>query len=269
MVLGVPFEGEVNSRKGADQGPAGIRAASDMAESYSPYFDRDLEEYRIWDDGDIAVPARGSQADRLNEIAELVRRRLPDGVDPIFLGGDHAVSLPLITVMLERFPDLEIVHLDAHADCHDEFEGERFCYATVMRRVSEKLPPKRVHQIGIRTGIKDEYLYCRKQTDFHPLTRSRFTEGVAAVAAAVRGKPLYVSIDIDLLDPSVAPGTANPVSAGVTVVEVRRFIQLLAGERVVGVDLVEVSPPWDPSRITALVAAEILRDCILGWWRPR
>ena len=268
FVLGIPFEGEVNTRKGAYKGPGAIRIASDIAESYSHYFKRELESYKIWDDGDLDVPEYSSQKEKLIKVTDLVRERLPENVIPVFLGGDHAVSLPLIKVMHERFPNLEIVHLDAHSDCQDSFLGEKYCYAAVMRRVSEFISPERIYQLGIRTGIRDEYEYCENNTNFYPLTRESFKKSAEIIAAKTIGKPLYVSIDIDVLDPSIAPGTSNPVCAGIDMSDMRHFIKQFQKHKIIGIDLVEVSPEWDPAQITALVASEILRDCILGWFTP-
>lgn len=269
FVLGIPMEGDVNSRKGAASGPDGVRVASDMIESYSPFFDRMLDDYKIWDDGDIAVSSNGVQKERLESIAKTLGQRIPNNIFPVFLGGDHAVTLPVISVMLKRIPDLEIVHLDAHADCQDSFENERYCYATVMRRISELMSPNRIHQLGIRTGIREEYEFCRRNTDFYPLTNGSFLKQAETAASKTYGKPVYVSFDIDVLEPYIAPGTSNPVCGGISMHEARKFIDLFRKHNIIGLDIVEVSPLWDPSQITALAAAEMLRDCILAWRFPK
>ncbi len=263
-LYGIPFEGRVNQRKGADQGPSEIRRASHLVETYSPALQKDLEDLSLHDGGDLELAGR-TIAEIMERLASQVAERVPPGVRPCFLGGDHTITFPVLKALAPRWPELRVVQIDAHPDLRAEFLGERYNYASAMARVIEVIPSDHLFQLGLRTGAREEYAEPRR-THLFPVAEVPFLEAVARTVEAVRGFPVYVTIDIDALDPALAPGTGSPEPVGLTVQELLAAIRAFAQTQVVGFDLVEVSPPFDPDGRTAILAACIVRDCILHWW---
>lgn len=266
VLVGIPFEGRVNLRKGARLGSRQIRINSDSIESYSPTLGRDLTDLRLADLGDLVLPW-GRPSEQIAAAREALGQILPPGKRAIALGGDHTAALPMIQVLATRYPELAVVQLDAHPDLRESFLDEPYNYASAMARVLDRIPPDRLWQIGIRAGDRQE-LVPRPKSHFYPAWEVDFVEAAAACARALAGRPVYVTIDIDVLDPAVAPGTGSPEINGVTVRELGEAIRLLASARVVGFDMTEVSPPHDPTGRTSMTAAAIIRDAILTWWGP-
>lgn len=263
VFFGVPFEGTVNLRKGADRGPLDLRLASDSIETYSPALGRDLEDLAMADLGDCELPDAPPRA-QLEAAREEIRRFWRPGLRSVMLGGDHTATLPVIEVLAAAVPGLRILHFDAHPDTREEFLGERFCYASAMARVMEVVPPERVFQVGMRTGSREEFE--RRLPNFFPVTAIAPGDAVRGILPELRRHPLYVTIDIDILDPSEAPGTGSPEPGGLRVPEVVELIRLLQGCDVVGTDLVEVAHAHDPSGRTGIAGSWILREAILTWW---
>lgn len=264
VLYGIPFEGRVNQRKGAFLGPGEIRRASDLLETYVPALDRDLADLALADAGDLHIPGAEPCA-----ALGAVRRQLQAVLDPrqrwVFLGGDHTVTAPIVDVARTHYPDLRVVQFDAHPDLRREFLGEAWNYASAMTRVLDGLGPDRLYQVGLRTGDREEWVPPRGTRVF-PAWAGAAREAAAEIAREVAGRPLHVSIDIDVLDPSVAPGTGSPEPGGLTLPDLLAALRLLGAARVVGLDLVEVSPPWDPTGRTGVTAAAIIREAILTWW---
>ena len=263
-LYGVPFEGQVNLRKGAHHGPTEVRRASHLIETYSPALRKDLEDLRLHDGGDLELAGRDPSQVMVG-VAAQVAEQIPPGVRPCFLGGDHTITYPVLKALAPRWSGLRVVQIDAHPDLRSEFLGERYNYASAMARVIEVIPPDHLFQLGLRTGAREEYAEPRR-THCFPTAEVPFLEAVARTAEAVRDFPVYVTIDIDALDPSLAPGTGSPEPVGLTVQELLAAIRAFAEREVVGFDLVEVSPPFDPDGRTAILAACLIRDCILHWW---
>ncbi|MBI2543766.1 MAG: agmatinase [Candidatus Rokubacteria bacterium] len=263
VFFGLPFEGTVNLRKGADRGPLDLRLASDSIETYSPALGRDLEDLAMADLGDCDLPD-GSPRAQLEAAREEIRRFWRPGLRPVMLGGDHTATLPVIEVLAARSPDLRVLQFDAHPDTREEFLGERFCYASAMARVMEVVPPERVFQVGMRTGSREEFE--RKHPNFCPVTAVAPADAVRKILPELRRHPVYVTMDIDVLDPSEAPGTGSPEPGGLRVPELVELVRLLQGCEVVGTDLVEVAHAHDPSGRTGIAGSWILREAILTWW---
>jgi agmatinase len=263
IVFGIPFEGTVNLRRGADHGPRDLRIASDSIETYSPALDRDLEDLAILDLGDCELGS-GSPREQLHRARWEISRFWRPGLLPIMLGGDHTATLPVIEVLAPAIPDLRILQLDAHPDLREEFLGERFNYASAMARVMEVVAPERVYQVGMRTGAREEY--ARKAPHLYPAHAIHPVEAVRSLVPELARHPLYVTIDVDVLDPSEAPGTGAPEPCGLRAGELIEIIRLLEPCQIVGSDLVEVAQGFDPSGRTAITASWILREAILTWW---
>jgi agmatinase len=263
VLFGIPFEGRVNLRRGADHGPRELRLASDSIETYSPFLGRDLEDLAIADLGDCEL-GDGTPREQLARAREEIRRFWRPGLRPVMLGGDHTATLAVIEVLAPAIPDLRILQLDAHPDLREEFLGERYNYASAMARVMDVVAPERVFQVGMRTGAREEYQ--RKAPHLFPAHRVKPLEAVRGLLPELKAHPLYVTIDVDVLDPSEAPGTGAPEPCGLTATELVEIVRLLAPCQIVGTDLMEVAQAWDPSGRTGITASWILREAILTWW---
>jgi agmatinase len=263
VLFGIPFEGRVNLRRGADHGPRELRLASDSIETYSPVLGRDLEDLAIADLGDCEL-GEGTPREQLARAREEIRRFWRPGLVPIMLGGDHTATVPVIEVLAPAIPDLRILQLDAHPDLREEFLGERYNYASAMARVMDVVAPERVFQVGMRTGAREEFQ--RKAPHLFPAHQIHPVAAVRTLLPELRAHPLYVTIDVDVLDPSEAPGTGAPEPCGITAAELVEIVRLLEPCRIVGTDLMEVAQAWDPSGRTGITASWILREAILTWF---
>jgi agmatinase len=264
VLYGIPFEGRVNQRGGAALGPGAIRRASDLLETYAPAAGLDLADLALADAGDVPVPAAEPRA-----ALAAIQQELEAALDPrqrwVFLGGDHTVAAPSVGAALRHYPDLRVVQFDAHPDLRGEFLGEGWNYASAMTRVLDHLAPERLFQVGLRTGDREEWVPPRGTRVFPGWTGS-LAEAAAEVAMEVARAPLYVTIDIDVLDPAIAPGTGSPEPGGATLTDLLAALRRLGAGPIVGFDVVEVSPLWDASGRTAITAAAIVREAILAWW---
>lgn len=259
VIVGIPMDYTVSYRPGTRSGPLAIRNVSVALEKYSFNLDRSLEDYRYCDLGDLGLPF-GNVKSSLEMIEKATDNLLEDDKFPIFLGGEHLVSYPVIKAFVKKYPDLHIVHFDAHADLRKDYYGEGNSHSTVMRKASEILGPSKVYQFGIRSGIKDEFEYARENTKLFP---HEVVRPLQEILPDLKGKPVYVSLDIDVVDPAYAPGTGTQEPGGCTSREIIQAVHLLEYLNVVGFDLVEVCPQLDFSERTAILAAKIIREGIL------
>ncbi|HEY2996372.1 MAG TPA: agmatinase [Methylomirabilota bacterium] len=264
IVYGIPFEGRVNLRKGADGGPRDLRLASDSIETYSPWVERDLEDLALADIGDCELPDGASPREQLDAARDEIAAWWRPGLIPFMLGGDHTATVPVMEVLAPHVPDLRILQLDAHPDTREEFLGERYNYASAMARVMDVVDAERVFQVGMRTGSKEEYV--NRRPNFYPVLAGHPVDVVRALLPELRAHPLYVTIDVDVLDPSEAPGTGSPEPGGLRVPELLEIVRMLAGCRIIGGDLVEVAHAWDPSGRTGIAASWVIREAMLTWW---
>lgn len=251
VIVGAPYDATASFRRGSRYGPEAIRWASESIETYSPLLDRDLEDVPFLDAGDLPLLDLAPE-----KMVRLIRRELLPGV-PFVLGGEHTVTLGTVQALTPRYPDLVVVQWDAHTDLRDEYQGQRVCHATIMRRLLDSGCP--VVQLGIRSGTREEFLLGQARS----LGFSRDVVPPPSLLDRLRGRPLYLTVDVDVLDPATAPGTGNPEPGGAAYAELLRGLQAFEGHRVVGMDLVEVAPPCDPTGATAVVAATLVREMIL------
>src|SRR5256884_9079892 len=213
VVYGIPFEGRVNLRKGACDGPRDLRLASDSVETYSPALGRDLEDLPLADIGDCELPDGAPPGEQLDAARVELAAWWRPGLIPFMLGGDHTATVPVMEVIAPAVPGLRVLQLDAHPDTREEFLGERYNYASAMARVMDVVPAERVYQVGMRTGSREEYE--RRRPNFYPVLAGHPVEVVRRLLPQLRGHPLYVTIDVDVLDPAEAPGTGSPPPRGV------------------------------------------------------
>lgn len=261
VLVGMPMDYTVSFRPGTRMGPQQIRTVSYGLEMYSVYLDKDLKDQRYYDLGDMILPF-GNVSKSLEVIETVTRKLLMDRKFPVMIGGEHLVTYPIVKAFVDQYQDLVVVHFDAHADLRTEFFGEENSHATVMRRVAELIGPRNLYQFGIRSGIKEEFLYAQENTNTYI---DKVIEPLQKVIPQLGDRPVYVTLDIDVVDPAYAPGTGTPEAGGCSSREIIQAIHELGVTNVVGFDLVEVSPMTDQSERTALLAAKIIREAILSF----
>ena len=268
VIYGVPMDWTVSYRPGSRFGPARIREVSIGLEEYSPYLDRELEEVKYFDAGDIPLPFGNAQRS-LDMIEEFVDRLLAAGKFPLGLGGEHLVSWPVMKAVYKKYPDLAIIHMDAHTDLREHYEGEPLSHSTPIRKIAELIGPKNVYSFGIRSGMKVEFQWAKENGMY--IAKFEVLEPLKEVLPTLAGRPVYVTIDIDVLDPAHAPGTGTVDAGGITSKELLAAIHEIArsGVHVVGADLVEVAPVYDHSEQTANTASKLVREMLLGWVQKR
>jgi len=257
-IIGAPFDGTVSFRPGARFGPAAIREASNGVETWSPVLDRDLENVRYADAGDLELPM-GSAETSMAIIREAVEDALSDDAIPFILGGEHLVSLPAIEAVYRKYPDLVVVQLDAHADQREDYLGVKLSHACVMRRVCEFLGEEHMRQLGIRSGTREEYRIMR---DYGTLTTFR-SEDLHALRSWIGDRPLYLTVDLDVFDPASFPGTGTPEPGGIDWWVFQRFLEAVKGCDIVGLDAVELAPQLDASGCSSVLAAKCVREMLL------
>lgn len=258
VVFGAPFDGTVSYRPGSRFGPSAIRNESYGIETYSPYQNSDLGDLKGCDAGDLPIPF-GDTKVALDLIYSFTLKIVKEQKIPIMLGGEHLVTLPAVEAVLDKYPDLYVIHLDAHADVREEYMGIALSHATVMRRIWEKLGDKRIWQFGIRSGEKYEFDWAKEHNSLIPFK----LEGIEGALDQIGSRPIYLTIDLDVLDPSVFPGTGTPEHGGVSFNEILGFLLKLKGKRIVGADLVELAPNYDNSGISTAAACKLLREVAL------
>ncbi len=259
VIFGAPFDGTTSYRPGTRFASRVMRAESYGLETYSPYQDKDLTDYSVFDGGDLDLPFGNVQA-ALNKIEEKTDVILADSKIPVMLGGEHLVTLGAVRAAVKKYPGLHILHFDAHTDLREDYLGETLSHATVLRRCWDILGDGRIYQFGIRSGDRPEF----KWADEGHVTMRRFDlNGFAQTVQKLAGKPLYVTIDLDVLDPSAFPGTGTPEAGGVTFMELLNAILSLKDANVVACDINELSPPYDQSGTSTATALKVLRELLL------
>ncbi|MGI6684427.1 MAG: agmatinase [Bacillota bacterium] len=258
-ILGIPMDFTVSFRTGTRFGPQCIRNVSVGLEDYSCYIDKDLRDKCYYDCGDLLLPF-GNVDLSLKIIEDAAQDLFEDGKFPIFIGGEHLVTYPLIKAAYKKYPDLAVIHFDAHADLRMEYMGEKNSHATVIRRIAELLGGKNIYQFGIRSGDREEISFGQENTH---LFIDRLIEPLKEVIPSLKGRPVYITLDIDVVDPAFAPGTGTPEPGGCTSREIIQCLHMLGELNVVGFDLVEVLPGHDLSERTSILAAKLIREAML------
>ncbi len=261
VLFGAPFDSTTSYRPGARFGPSAMRHESYGLETYSPYQDKDLTDYNIFDSGDLEL-CFGSSESALADIESCARQILSDGKLPLLLGGEHLVTLGAVRAALEKYPDLHIVHFDAHADLRDDYLGAKLSHACVLRRCHDLIGDGRIHQFCIRSGDREEFRFADKHTDMHKFDFSGLEELTEKLIEA--NVPVYFTIDLDCLDPSVFPGTGTPEAGGVSFLSLLSAVQSVAKANIIGADVNELAPMLDHSGVSTAVACKVLRELLLA-----
>lgn len=257
VMFGAPFDGTSSYRPGSRFAGSAIRNESYGIETYSPSLEKDLADFHVFDAGELDLPI-GNTGEALERIEEAVSEIISDARIPLMIGGEHLVTLGSVRSLAKKYPDLNIVHFDAHADLRDDYLGEKLSHATVIRRSYELIKGK-VYQFGIRSMTREEDLWARKNVvqtkyDFKTLDE---------VISGLRGKPVYLTIDLDVLDPSIFPGTGTPEPGGVSFADLISAVHRTTGLDIVGCDVNELAPHYDNSGVSTIVACKVIRELIL------
>ena len=261
VIFGAPFDSTTSYRPGARFGSSAMRHESFGLETYSPYQNRDLTDYKIFDGGDLEL-CFGNSKTALADIENCTEHILADHKIPVLLGGEHLVTLGSVQAVYKKYPEMHILHFDAHADLRDEYLGEPLSHACVMRRCHDLLGDGRIHQFCIRSGEREEFLFAKAHTDFHPFD---FTGLEPLVCALEESRtPVYLTIDLDCLDPSVFPGTGTPEAGGVSFLQLLKAIVSAGRLNIVGADVNELAPMLDASGASTAAACKVLRELLLS-----
>ena len=261
VIFGAPFDSTTSYRPGARFGSSAMRHESFGLETYSPYQNRDLTDYKIFDGGDLEL-CFGNSKTALADIENCTEHILADHKIPVLLGGEHLVTLGSVQAVYKKYPEMHILHFDAHADLRDEYLGEPLSHACVMRRCHDLLGDGRIHQFCIRSGEREEFLFAKAHTDFHPFD---FTGLEPLVCALEESRtPVYLTIDLDCLDPSVFPGTGTPEAGGVSFLQLLKAIVSAGRLNIVGADANELAPMLDASGASTAAACKVLRELLLS-----
>jgi len=265
VLFGAPFDSTTSYRPGTRFGSSAIRRESFGIESYSPYQGKDLEDVRIFDSGDLEL-CFGDTKLALQQIQEHTAGILRDNKRPFMLGGEHLVTLGAFRAVYEAYPEVSILHFDAHADLRDEYLGAALSHACVIRRCWELTGDEKIYQYGIRSGDRAEFQWGRE----HVRTHCFDFAGLEQTVCRLKDKPVYFTVDLDVLDPSVFPGTGTPEPGGVSFDELRKAVTMVCSElKVVGCDVNELSPHYDMSGISTAAACKIVREMLLGFSNTR
>ena len=259
VIFGAPFDSTTSFRPGTRFASSTMRSESFGLETYSPYQNKDLAGIPVFDGGDLEL-CFGDTQKALGAIENFTEQLLNDEKLPCMIGGEHLVTLGAVKAAAKRYPDLHIVHFDAHTDLRDDYLGAKLSHASVLRRVWELVGDSRIYQFGIRSGDRSEFLWGKNHVFTHKFDFGGLDEAVKKLG----GKPVYFTIDLDVLDPSVFPGTGTPEAGGVSFMQLLNAVLAVCKLNIVGCDIVELSPIYDQSGCSTAVACKILRELLLG-----
>lgn len=260
-IFGAPFDSTTSYRPGTRFGCKAIRSESFGIETYSPYQDKDLTDISVFDCGDLEL-CFGSPEKALADIENLAAKILSDNKIPCMLGGEHLVTLGTVRAAAKKYPDMHIIHFDAHSDLRNDYLGEKLSHACVMHRCVDVVGSGRVHQFGIRSGDKEEFIFGKDN-----VYTNKFTlDGVEKLPETLGRTPVYITVDLDVLDPSEFPGTGTPEAGGVSFKQLLPALLSLSGLNIIGFDINELSPPYDPSGISTALACKLLRELLLAYY---
>ncbi|MDD5901229.1 MAG: agmatinase [Lachnospiraceae bacterium] len=259
VLFGAPFDSTTSYRPGTRYGSSAIRHESFGLETYSPYQDEDLTDYSVFDAGDLELCFGSSEA-ALADIEALADEILQSNKLPLLLGGEHLVTLGAFRAALKKYPDLHIIHFDAHTDLRNDYLGAELSHACVIRRCHDLIGDGRIHQFCIRSGEREEFRFAKQHTDLHKFN----FDGLKEVLQKLGDVPVYFTIDLDCLDPSAFPGTGTPEAGGVSFLELLDAIEAVCGTNVIAADVNELSPMLDTSGASTALACKVVRELMLA-----
>ena len=261
-LLGVPYDGTCCFRPGARFGPSAVREDSYGIETYCPQLNLDLEDINFTDIGSLDVPL-GDAKLTLDYIRDATDILLKKNLKPLIIGGEHSITSGVIKSLITNYPDLIMLQLDAHADLRDEWLGSKFSHACTMKRCLEILPSKKIFQIGIRSGTKSEFLEMNNSKRLIQHTLGKNAKSLEEALKIFKGRPIYLTFDLDWFDPSIMPGTGTPEPGGYFWGDFAAIIDVIKSHNLIGADVVELSPKLDNTGISSILAAKVIRSLIM------
>ena len=261
-LLGVPYDGTCCYRPGARFGPAAVREDSYGIETYCPQLNLDLENIKFADVGSLDVPF-GNAKLTIDYVEDATAVLLNNNLKPLIIGGEHSITSGIIKSVIKNYPELLIIQLDAHADLRDEWLGSKFSHACTMKRCLEVLPSKKIFQVGIRSGTKSEFLEMNKTKRLIQHTLGENAKYLEEALKSFKGTPIYLTFDLDWFDPSIMPGTGTPEPGGYFWGDFAAVVDVIKSHNLIGADVVELSPKFDNSGISSVLAAKVIRSLIM------
>ena len=261
-LLGVPYDGTCCFRPGARFGPSAVREDSYGIETYCPQLNLDLEDINFADIGSLDVPL-GDAKLTLDYISDATNILLKNNLKPLIIGGEHSITIGIIKSIITNYPDLIMLQLDAHADLRDEWLGSKFSHACTMKRCLEILPSKKIFQVGIRSGTKSEFIEMNNSKRLIQHTLGENAKFLEEALKSFKGRPIYLTFDLDWFDPSVMPGTGTPEPGGYFWGDFAAIINVIKSHNLIGADVVELSPKLDNTGISSILAAKVIRSLIM------
>ncbi len=261
-LLGVPYDGTCCFRPGARFGPSAVRENSYGIETYCPQLNLDLEDINFADVGSLDVPL-GDAKFTLDYIKDATDILLKNNLKPLIIGGEHSITSAVIKSIITNYPELIMIQLDAHADLRDEWLGSKFSHACTMKRCLEILPSKKIFQIGIRSGTKSEFLEMNNSQRLIQHTLGENAKSLEEALKSFKGRPIYLTFDLDWFDPSIMPGTGTPEPGGYFWRDFAAIIDVIKSHNLIGADVVELSPKLDNTGISSILAAKVIRSLIM------
>lgn len=259
VLFGAPFDGTTSFRPGTRFAMQAIRIDSYGLETYSPYQDKDLEDVAVFDGGELDLPF-GNTEKVLDQIYQYSKNILGSGRKFLMVGGEHLCSLPAIQAAYETYPNLHVIHIDAHTDLREQYLGEKLSHATVIRRCYDFLGDHRIFQFGIRSGLKEEFEWAKKHTYLERFSLNTLKDKIQEL----KDVPVYITLDLDVLDPGIFPGTGTPEPGGITYRELLDAILAMQSLNfIVSADVMELSPPYDQTGASTAIACKTIREMLL------
>lgn len=262
VVFGVGFDGTTSNRPGTRFASSAMRSEFYGLETYSPLLDLDLQDFNICDIGDLELSI-GDTEKVLDEIYEETVNILNDDKFPFMIGGEHLVTLPAFKAVYEKYNDVYVLHFDAHTDLREEYNNNKNSHATVIKRIWDITGDGKIFQFGIRSGTKEEFNFALKER--HTYMETHTIDTFWKIVSTLGGKNVYLTIDLDVLDPSIFPGTGTPEPGGISYRQFEQIFKVLKNSNInlVGCDIVELSSDYDRSNVSTIVACKILRELSL------
>lgn len=258
VLFGAPYDSTTSFRPGTRFASSTMRNESFGIETYSPYQDKDLLDINVFDSGDLELPF-GAPDRALSDIEDRTREILSDGKIPCMIGGEHLVTLGAVRAVSDFYDDLHIVHFDAHADLRDDYLGVKNSHACVLHRCWDIVGDNKIFQFGIRSGDRDEFKFAKEHTYMNKFNFDTLSE----ITDKLKGKPVYFTLDLDVLDPSEFPGTGTPEAGGVSFTQLLNAVREVSKLNIVGFDVNELSPVYDQTGRSTALACKILREILL------
>ena len=261
-IFGVNYDGTTSYKSGTRFGPNAIRMASQSLETYCPILNKDLNELGYLDFGSLSMDLNNTES-VINKVNYATKHIIDKNLKPLLFGGEHSITTGVVQALIKKYPDLILLQLDAHADLRDSYLSNKFSHACTMKRCFEILPKQTIFQVGIRSGTKDEFDFMRNKTQLIKFEEKKDIKLLNEKLSNFKSSPIYLTVDLDWFDPSLVPGTGTPEPGGYFWKDFESILKILNQYKLIGADIVELSPELDSSGVSSIVAAKVARSLIM------